>query len=268
MRGWPLAAALLAMLLVGGARAQTFEVASIHRNVNPGGSHSANFQRGGRFAAVAATPLQLINAAYDYEDYLVFDAPAWTSSEYYDVKAIPTAAATQLALPAQRQMLRKLLEDRFGLVVHREKRSLNTYALVREKPDKLGPEIHPTAVDCKAYLASGRTLPAPEKAADFERIQTCQRFGGSGSLAASGITMSELAWTLHWSLHATVIDHTDLQGAFDVLLKWNEDPVSNVDSSLPVLPTAVQEQLGLKLERRVEPIDVLVVDRIRRPDEN
>ena len=266
MRGWPLASTLLAMLFVGEARAQTFEAASIHRNVNPGGSHSANFQRGGRFVAVAASPLMLINVAYGYQDYLVFNLPAWASSETYDVNAVSIPAATQLAI--ERRMLRSLLEDRFGLVVHREKRSMDTYALVREKPDKLGPQIHPTAVDCKTFLASGRSLPTPEKPADFERLQTCQRFGGSGSLAYSGVTMSELAWTLHWSLRATVIDRTGLEGAFDVLLKWNEDPVNNADQSLPLLPTAVQEQLGLKLERRVESTDVLVIDRIRRPDDN
>ena len=273
MRGWPIASLLVAVLVAANSRAQTpgpaaFEAASIHRNVNPGGSHSANFQRGGRFVAVAASPLMLINVAYDYEDYLVFNAPAWASSESYDVSAVTNPTATRLTMPVERRMLRNLLEDRFGLVVHREKRSMDTYALVREKPDKLGPQIHPTAVDCKTFLASGR-LPPPEKPADFERLQTCQRFGGSGSLAYSGVTMSELAWTLHWSLHATVVDRTGLEGAFDLILKWNQDPVNNAsDSSQPVLTTAVQEQLGLKLERRVEPTDVLVIDRIRRPNDN
>src|SRR5580765_3613046 len=281
MRRWPLASILLAALVVGEARAQTpaptadsqpnrFEAASIHRNSNPGGSHSANFQRGGRFVAVAASPLLLVNAAYGYEDYLVFGAPAWASSEYYNVNAVPSPTATQFTRVVEKQMLRNLLTDRFGLVVHTEKRSMDTYALVREKPgDKLGPGLHPSPVDCKAFLASGRTSPTPQKLEDFERIPTCGRWGGTGLLAAGGITMGELAWEFHWWLHASVVDRTGLEGGFDVILKWNQDPLNNAsDSSLPVLTTAVQEQLGLKLERRVEPIDVLVIDRIHQPGEN
>jgi uncharacterized protein (TIGR03435 family) len=281
MGRWPLASILLSVLVVGEASAQTpgpaadsqpdrFEAASIHLNPNPRGSHSANLQRGGRFVAVAASPLLLINAAYGYEDYLVFGAPAWASSEHYDVNAVPNPAATQLTRVVETQMLRNLLKDRFGLVVHTERRSMDTYALVREKPgDKLGPALHPSTVDCKAFLASGRTPPTPEKPADFERIPTCGRQGGTGLLAAGGITMGELAWEFHWWLHASVVDRTGLSGGFDVILKWNQDPLNTAsDPSLPVLTTAVQEQLGLKLERRVEPIDVLVIDRIHRPDEN
>jgi len=100
-------------------------------------------------------------------------------------------------------------------------------------------------------------------------FQHAEGGGGTGLLAAGGITMGELAWEFHWWLHASVVDRTGLEGGFDVILKWNQDPLNNAsDSSLPVLTTAVQEQLGLKLERRVEAIDVLVIDRIHQPDEN
>jgi uncharacterized protein (TIGR03435 family) len=124
-------------------------------------------------------------------------------------------------------------------------------------------------IDCKAYKAAGREDPSPQTVRDFERIHTCGIVGGSGSLFASGITMADLAYRMRAWLHAPVIDRTGLEGAFEVALTWNQDPLNDAsDPSQPILPIAVREQLGLKLEQHPEPIDVLVIDRIRRPDEN
>ena len=93
--------------------------------------------------------------------------------------------------------------------------------------------------------------------------------GGAGVFAAGGYALADFARSLATDLDAVVNDRTGLEGPFEIVLQWNpESSRPSTDSSLPSLFTAVQEQLGLKLDPRTEPQDVYVVDSIERPSPN
>jgi uncharacterized protein (TIGR03435 family) len=92
--------------------------------------------------------------------------------------------------------------------------------------------------------------------------------GGVGVFAAGGVPLGNLVRSLASDLGTPVTDHTGLEGQYEISLRWNPDPGGTGDPSVPSLFAAIQEQLGLKLEPRREPVEVLVVDRVDRPSEN
>src|SRR5437868_4839883 len=148
-------------------------------------------------------------------------------------------------------MLQSLLADRFGLIAHKEKRDGQVYALTLARPDgKLGPQLSRSAVDCTALARAGG--PPPQGA--------CSMRVGNGTLAARSVTMSDIARVLMGSVDRIVVDRTGLEGAYDVDLAWTPNPTP--DSPGASIFTALQEQLGLKLEAARAPVDVVVIDRI------
>jgi uncharacterized protein (TIGR03435 family) len=184
-------------------------------------------------------------------------------------------------LPA---LLRSLLEDRFKLKTHTERRPFPVYALVKARNDgRLGPQLRFQSVtDCQAVTqavaaaAPPRTMPSPSTGRP-----TCSLRGGRGTLIAGSITMGRLAgfFGVAGALDRIVLDRTDLVGVFDVDLQWSPESMrmalsanalSDVTSLSdgPSLFRAVQEQLGLKLEPRDEPMEAVIVDHIERPTPN
>jgi uncharacterized protein (TIGR03435 family) len=242
-----------------------FDGASIKRNVSGSGSMTVG-GRDGRWSAVNITPITLVMNAYPFQPYRILDAPGWMSSERYDINAVaegqPDRARTQA-------MLRTLLADRFNFAAHIETRTLQTYALVRAREDgQPGPQLKPWTLDCDALRKSGKLPPAPmpRTMADFAIPVPCGMRGGMGVYAAGGRSIADLASSLASDLSAPVTDRTGLSGNFEIVLRWNPDPSApGADPTLPSLFTAVQEQLGLKLEPRREPAEVLVIDRVERP---
>jgi uncharacterized protein (TIGR03435 family) len=176
-------------------------------------------------------------------------------------------------------MLRTLLADRFKLVVHTETREVDVYRLVVARTDgKLGPGLRPSAVDCEASTAAaanpGRSSGTPAPPPQRGQRPPCALFIAPGIIAGEGITMARLSTALGGRLGRTAVDGTELTVGFDFELRYTPDqmpqgPLSPgappIDPNGPSIFTALQEQLGLKLESTKGPVEVLVVDSVERP---
>jgi uncharacterized protein (TIGR03435 family) len=172
-------------------------------------------------------------------------------------------------------MLRALLAERFKLAVHTETRDGPIYALVLSRADKtLGPELHRSDVDCAALLAaSARGLPLPQPPPGK---MLCGITTNIGRISGGAQPLSRLAAQLSQQVQRVVIDRTGLTDVYDFILTYAPDRVPQaagadapaVDPNLPSLFTALQEQLGLRLESTRGPVETLVVDHVERPAED
>jgi len=259
----------------------SFEVASIKPN-RSGTNMVQLFMKPGEFSARAETVKEVIKFAYDIKsDNQLSRGPGWIDSEKYDIdaKEEDSVAEKLQKLPFEEQdkqvrsMVRSLLAVRFKLEVSHETKDLPVYALLVAKN---GPKLTETKVPPPA--AGGAS--APNKG--FRGI----RFTGPGELSGTNINIGLLADVLSEDaeLGRLVIDQTGLKGNYDWTLKWTPAPGAPVfkgadggqvptdapppGSSGPSIFTAIQEQLGLKLESSKGPVELLVIDHIERPTEN
>jgi uncharacterized protein (TIGR03435 family) len=219
-----------------------FDVASIKPAPPGSGNTTMKFEPGGRFRATGAPLNALIQLAYGVKDFQVSGRPKWADSESYesyDVVAQPAAGVTfnrdQLKVAIQ-----ALLADRFKLKFHRETKDLPIYSLV---VGKNGPKLT-------------KNIDAPGPGATI----------GSGQLKGSKISMSILADLLAQLLDRTVRDDTGISGDFDVKLNWGPGQTADMDG--PSIFTALQEQLGLKLNAQKGPVEILIIDSAERPSGN
>jgi uncharacterized protein (TIGR03435 family) len=145
-------------------------------------------------------------------------------------------------------MLQALLVERFKLALHRESRQVDGFALVRVRADRLGPDLRVSDVDC-------------EKA--FATTPKCRQGGiTADTMTAVGTPIWSLLQLVISKASAPVSDETGMTGTYDFQLQWSND-VAPADDRLSIY-TALQEQLGLKLERRRVTTEVVVVDRLER----
>jgi uncharacterized protein (TIGR03435 family) len=158
-------------------------------------------------------------------------------------------------------MLQALLTDRFQLKFHRETKELPVYALVLARRDgKLGPNLTPS----KEGSCADRNLPsASQSSGPF-----CGGGGGRGKISGLGMLIGGVADVLSRMLDRTVIDKTLLTGRFDFQVQFTPDDRQASDSQNPSLFTALQEQLGLKLESQKGPVEIFVIDGAQKPTEN
>ena len=144
-------------------------------------------------------------------------------------------------------MLRNLLADRFKLVVHRELREMPAYALVNAKTDgTLGPQMRRSEIDCEAEAARAFAAKRGGAPPGQKPIVRCRISTNAGRIVGTGTTITELMRRLSAPLGRAVVDRTGLSGSFDLELQWSPDQAA--DTPGPSLFTAIQEQLGLKLE--------------------
>jgi bla regulator protein blaR1 len=229
----------------------------------------------------ATTTVQmLIRVAYGIEDNQISGAPGWVSSEKYVVEAkMDQDTADKLKKlgeaqeePARQHMLQTLLADRFKLTIHRETKELPLYSLVVAKG---GSKLHEAKPDDN-YLngikgLDGRPVPA---GAHLMRM-------GRGELTVQSVGMDQIAHLFTQQTGRTVVDNTGLKGNYDFTLHWTPDqsapalngPGGGPDSTTssesgPSIFTAIQEQLGLKLESQKGPVEILVIDHVEKPSEN
>jgi len=266
-----LAVVLAIGAVVAGIRAQApdagmpaFEVASVKPNKS--GSLEMNFGiKGDRFTADNATLKELITIAFNVRDLQLVGAPDWIGKEHYDIVAKAHSPLKSGAVPVE---VKQLLADRFQLRVHNDKRELPIYALVLASPDgRLGPGITrlemdrcPQAIrDAEARARSGQPA-APRKPSDRP---SCGLFSNPGSLRGGSIGLNTLANRLVPVVGRVVVDRTGLTGEFDFDLLWAAE--ANPNATGPSIFTALQEQLGLKLESTRGPVDVLVIDSVEPP---
>lgn len=253
----------------------TFEVASIRPNTTHDDRGSVGLPPG-RFMGTSLSLRSLLRFAYDLQDFQLVGGP-WLNDDRFDIVAkaadAQINAAGQVPTDMLRAMIRTLLADRFKLVAHRETRQLPIYALVVAPGDgRLGPQLHPASVDCAALRLSGQAPPPPR-----DGIQVCGGQLRPGHVTLNGFALFELAINLSTWVDRVVVDRTGLQGPFNVNLEWAADlrpahdatdaahEVTPTDQSGPSLFTAIQEQLGLRLESTKGPVDVLVIDHVERP---
>jgi uncharacterized protein (TIGR03435 family) len=250
----------------GAQQTATFDVASIKRNLewNQPGSGLAGAQPGGRFIGRGVTLRRLISDAYGMD---VIGGPEWIGSDRFDVNAVVQG---DVGPDDIRRMLRPLLADRFKLVVHTEAREQPVYVMTLARDDRrLGPNLKPSDPKCAAAAEKYfPTMGFPAPCGDFRM--------GPRELTGRGIPMGMLGGIVSDRVGRKVLDRTGLTGRFDLEMKWTteaglvvgpdragaNDPAGSDGASIF---TALQEQLGLKLEATRAPVDVLVVDRAEPP---
>jgi uncharacterized protein (TIGR03435 family) len=255
-----------------GAEKLTFEAASI-KPAKQAGMSSIRDLPGGRFTATNISLKMLMTLAYHVQPFQVSGGPSWVESDRYDIEAKPESAGDeepgkpptdrQKQMDEQRKRLQALLEERCKLTTHRETRELPVYALVLAKN---GPKL-------KESIGKGGK-------------PNSHMMVGMGQLTAEQVPLSFLADTLSRQLGRIVIDRTGLTATYDFELHWTPDqsqsggfgggpggaPPPNMppppDPNGPSVFTAVQDQLGLKLESQKGPVEFVVVDHVEKPSEN
>jgi uncharacterized protein (TIGR03435 family) len=218
------------------AQPPVFEAATIKPSKDQPG-HSGSHSRTGMIVLTGQTLKGLICVAYQVKDFQVSGGPKWMDGDRFDINAKAEGAADGVQL---KNMLQTLLADRFQLVFHREQKIGPAYALVLVKS---GLKIKPV-----------------------EGATGSNSNGGKGQLTVTGMTMPRLADLLTRELKTPVVDLTETAGAYDFKLEWSIEGDANDAQS--ALFAALQQQLGLKLESRKLPVDLIVVDRAEKPSEN
>jgi uncharacterized protein (TIGR03435 family) len=252
------------------ANGPTFDVVSIKRVTDIRDRRSVGEQPGGRFVLSGMAIAPAIRSAYPADISELIGAPDWVSSETYDLTA---QAGREVPKEQMEAMLRAMLADKFKLEVHYEIQERPVYALVLARADgRLGPDIKKSELDCDAIQAARRAGSKETYPVTSNGAPAC----GMSMLGDQGMTMllgarplSILAASLGSGTGRVVVDKTGLKGNYDVRLRFVDRPSPNaLPDAPPEIFTALQEQLGLKLEPDRAPLKVLVIDRIEKPSEN
>jgi uncharacterized protein (TIGR03435 family) len=219
----------------------------------------------------------LIACAYRIQQFQVSRGPSWIDSDRFDIEG--RAEDPKVDFDQLRLMLRSMFEDRFNLKSHRETKESSVYALVLGNS---GPKIE-LSIDQASPDINGH---APQGAGPSRGAIRM----GAGTMVGNAVTLSLFARVLSQRLDRPVVDRTNLAGRFNILLQWapNEtenpfDPGGNklpetiidmtggrvtVDPSGPSIFSAIQQQMGLRLESGRAPVEFLVIDHVDKPSEN
>ena len=261
-----------------------FEAAS----VKPGGGPGRFLVQGGRLDMSGMPVRALLRQAFRMADDQVVGVPGWADTESYTVLAKPPDGAPANAMPV---LITNLLKDRFKLASHVETRQQPVFNLVLARSDgKLGSRLKASSAACQATLTAHATQPErtgppalpgePGGPIPFDpKAPTCgSGRNGPGIIGAGGQPIARLAAQLSQALRRPVVDKTGLIGPYDFVLMYTPEAglagasptgtpfiAPDADPGAPNIFTALQEQLGLKLEGARGPVDVVVIDRIERP---
>ena len=255
---------------MAGLSAASFDVASVKVNKAQSGSSNISAATPGRFIA-SNTPVRFVLLyAYHPMDHELVGMPAWTSDTSVDITAQYPPGRTDDQI---RAMVQDLLKDRFGLEVHRDKRTIPAYDLtLAVKDGHLGPAMKPSTVDCQQWVAEKhpqRDAGGPSSASPTGKRPACMLSAGRRWMAGGSATIPQFTAALQSMVARPIVDKTGLQGEFDIDLTWAlMDDANTPQSDAPSIFTAIREQLGLKLDTHQEPFDVIVVDRITLPTAN
>lgn len=223
-----------------------YEVASVKPHDNSAGTAYASVQRSrpGEFHIVNTTALGLVQFIYGVRPYQVDGGPDWALKEKWEVQM--TAPGTSMR--DQAGQILKVLQDRFKLQLHKETRDLPIYALTRTRPDSLGYAVKPPT-SCPGS-SSGRPDNWWMKCGDWRLVVSY----------------------LSGYLDRPLADRTGITGTYDVTLEWTPPPLGTGPEGVPIagdnisIYTAIRDQLGVKIDSARGPVDVLVIDRLDRPE--
>lgn len=254
---------------------ESFEVASVKPGDPSDRRMMINIAPGGRFRGVNAPVMLLLRVAYHVRDFQVLGLPEWGKTERFNIEAKSGGGAEEDPMKMSQEQreafqkslqlrLQALLEDRFALKAHRETKEMPVYELVVAKN---GPRLRPAAPQ------------TDDKPRGMMRM-------GRGELSGTAVKMEGLIMALGDITGRTVIDKSALNGEYDFKLQWTPEPGQmnsmapppgaqppaaespDSDANGPSLTTAVQEQLGLKLESTKGPVEVIVIDHLEKPSAN
>ena len=277
--------ACLALLTAVGLAGQTgtaplsFEVASIKPSGPDDHRTMIQMQPGGGLRTTGSTLKMLLTLAYDVREFQISGGPGWINTDRYDIMAKSASSPASDNPPddprkmteeqrktladQMRERLRAMLADRFQLALHRETKEQSVYALV---------------------VAKGGSKLQESDAKEGTGPRGMMRMG-RGQISGQAIQLEMVTRMLSSQLGRPVIDRTGLKGNFDVKLEWTPDPGQSggpfgggpppgadapppPDPNGPSLFTALQEQLGLRLESQKGPVEMLVIDKVEKPSEN
>jgi uncharacterized protein (TIGR03435 family) len=267
-----------------------FEVASVKPS-EPGQRGSMiGMQPGGRLV-VQHLPLRaLVTFAYNVRDFQLTGGPSWMTTDFWDIEArVDEASISEVSGPPDPSKpnpmavrLQSLLQERFQLKTHTETRELPVYELSIAKSGlkmKLSDDQTP-------YKPRERGEPPPPP---LQRGGAMPRYSmrmGRGNMEAVAMDEANIVRSLSGTVGRIIIDKTGLKGLYDLKLQWTPDPPAGgnapggaagpggpefgppVDPNGPSIFTALQEQLGLKLDSAKGPVEVIVVDSVQKPSEN
>jgi uncharacterized protein (TIGR03435 family) len=231
----------------------------VHRNVN-------RILDDG-YIAENTTIKAVISSAYNIKQDAISGGPDWIDSDRFDISARVSSsdglAPPKLTKAQRNQMLQSLLADRFQLVIHNQTHDALIYELTVTKS---GPKFHATT--------PGDTFVAGVKGLDGQTRIGDPMMTGPGQITGQAVTLASIIDMLSQTLQRPIVDKTGLTGKYDIALHWTPDNMAAAATSAssnangPTLFTALQEQLGLKLDSTKGPVKTVVIDHIELPSEN
>jgi uncharacterized protein (TIGR03435 family) len=223
-----------------------FEVATV-RPSKPDSSQKIR-ANGHRVGLEDYSVSSMISLAYNLHKSQVIGGPAWLDSDRYDVDGVPDTEG-QPSMSQMQLMFQELLADRFALKFHHDKRELPVYVITIAKG---GPKLRTSNAD---------PMHPPDVTGGGSASQQTMKF--------TNITMAGFTLEMLFQLGKPVLDQTGLTGHYDFTLQWARDDASPADPNAPPgFFTAIQEQLGLKMEPKKDLADVLIIDHAEKPSEN
>jgi len=225
-----------------------WELATV-KSSDPNDTAGQHINLRGRNVVLLDTTLeQFLLLGYGVQSSQLAGEPNWVKTERWDVDGTPDAAG----VPNLRQiqgLIRKILAERFGLQLHHEQREMPVFALMVAKS---GPKLTANTSDPNGLLD-----------------QQNGTNNGRHIEALKNTSMADLALILQFHVDRPVVDQTGLKGRYDFKLQWTVDEAqTSAPDAPPGLFTAIQDQIGLKLERLKAPADMLVIDKVERPGAN
>jgi uncharacterized protein (TIGR03435 family) len=267
------------------ASTSALDVASVKPNRTP--NPVTRFQTGpGRYSWTAVTVRNLIDIAFQrnaFDRREQVGGPEWIGTDRFDVVVQARAGAAvndRDDFPAPVfAMVRALLEERFGLVTHDEVRERSVYALTVARADRrLGSGLTKVDSECGAAMRALAGPPTPG-AARPSGAPPCSFGGGGGQLLGHGVSLAMFANVLSRQVGRPVVDRTGVTDSFNIKLEFSQESDARTSNGPPApqpptvgdgpsIFTALQEQLGLRLEATRAPVDILVIDKVSPPTEN
>ena len=262
----------------------SFEVATVKPSASNDNRIAIMGEPGGRFRVTNATLKMVMAVAYRVRDFQILGGPAWTGTDRWNIEGkAEEGSVPQISMPLDPTvpnplmvMVQSLLEDRFQLKLHRETRELPVYELFTAKGGfkmKLSADQSPIVPPER-----GSPPPMPKQGGPMPRGTMGM---GPGRIEANGAPIANFIQILSQQLGRPVIDKTGLKGFYDIKLQWTpevgeaflkpggtEPAQPPPDTFGPSIFTAIQEQLGLRLESGKGPVEVFVIDSVQKPTEN